>query len=79
MFYSCKINNEYIFNLLGWSVEDFNSSNILNLETSDLITVKEVFNNVQLVQIYFGDNIDKISKQIEELGGFKIYIDMKGL
>lgn len=57
MFYSCKINNEYIFNLLGWSVEDFNSSNILNLETSDLITVKEVFNNVQLVQIYFGDNL----------------------
>jgi len=46
MFYSCKINNEYIFNLLGWSVEDFNSSNILNLETSDLITVKEVFSNV---------------------------------
>ena len=31
------------------------------------------------IKIYFGDNIDKISKQIEELGGFKIYIDMKGL
>lgn len=46
MFYSCKINNEYTFNLLNWSVEEFNSSYALNLETSDLITVKEVFKNI---------------------------------
>jgi len=29
------------------------------------------------IKIYFGDNIDEISKQITELGGFKI-LDMRG-
>ena len=76
MFYSCKINNEYIFNLLGWSVEDFNSSNILNLETSDLITVKEVFNNVQLVQIYFGDNL---IASYSQFNGYPSLMDIKVL
>lgn len=66
MFYSCKINNEYTFDLLNWSVEEFNSSYALNLETSDLITVKEVFKNIQLIQIYFGDNVTASYSQFNE-------------
>ena len=49
---TCKIDNEYTFNLMNWSATSFYSDPVLQLETVDLITVREIFKNFQQIDIY---------------------------
>ena len=41
----CRINGEYMFDLLEWESQAFNANPCLKLETTDLARVKEVFDD----------------------------------
>lgn len=53
----CRINEEHIFDLLKWDGVSFNANPCLELETSDLQHVKEVFDNLNKIEIYYNENL----------------------
>ncbi len=46
-----------MFDLLRWDPQSFNSNPCLELETSDLISVKQIFDNLKKIEIYYNDNL----------------------
>ena len=52
---TCKINNEYIFDLLSWDGSVFRGDPSLILETSDLITVSEILKDLKTIEIFFDE------------------------
>lgn len=52
---TCKINNEYIFDLLSWDGSVFRGDPSLILETSDLITVSEILKDLKVIEIFYDE------------------------
>ena len=52
---TCKINNEYIFDLLSWDGSVFRGNPSLILETSDLITVSEILKDLKVIEIFYDE------------------------
>lgn len=57
MIIKCRINGEHLFDLLRWDGQSFNANPYLELETSDLSFVKEIFDNLNKIEIYYNDNL----------------------
>lgn len=54
---TCKINDNYIFDLLKWTPQNFYEEGILELETADLITVKEILSKIDKIDFFYNDNL----------------------
>ena len=52
---TCKINNEYIFDLLSWDGSVFRGDPSLILETSDLTTVSEILKDLKIIEIFYDE------------------------
>ena len=52
---TCKINNEYIFDLLSWDGSVFRGDPSLILETSDLTTVSEILKDLKVIEIFYDE------------------------
>lgn len=52
---TCKINNEYIFDLLSWDGSVFRGDPSLILETSDLVTVSEILKDLKVIEIFYDE------------------------
>lgn len=65
----------------GYFNSPFSKEDMKNRKVPCLTISTDIFHNKSTpeskIEIYFGDNIDEISKQITELGGFKI-LEMRG-
>lgn len=57
MIIRCRINEEHMFDLLRWDAQSFNGNPCLELETTDLISVKQIFDNLNKIEIYYNDNL----------------------
>ena len=61
----CRINGEYMFDLLEWESQAFNANPCLKLETTDLARVKEVFDDLNKIEIYYNANSEAINSILE--------------
>ena len=52
---TCKINNEYVFDLLSWDGSVFRGDPSLILETSDLTTVSEILKDLKIIEIFYDE------------------------
>ena len=55
MVLKARINNDRTYNLVRWSANDFNSSLTLTIQSIDLADIKNVFRNIDLLEIFQDD------------------------
>lgn len=55
MVLKARINNDRTYNLVRWSASDFNSSLTLTIQSIDLADIKNVFRNIDLLEIFQDD------------------------
>ena len=57
MIYKTRINKKNIFNLVEFNTGVFNTDNKLKLITDDMRTVKDIFTNLETIEIYANEDI----------------------
>lgn len=56
MIIKARINGEHMFKLCSWSASEFDSNPMLRIQSDDLQLVKNVFAEINKIEIYISDN-----------------------